>query len=795
MADTLESLEIEVKHSSTGAAKEIGKVTSAISKLGSVLSATVPSLKAFKDALGGSSINFNDNHTTQIADTINNVKQAAGGAKQAVKNAANGIRDLAKSAGNSKKPLDTFVSSLKRIAFYRFIRSIIKAITDAFKEGLENAHDFSANIASEGHRFAVALDSMSTAGLTMKNQLGSAFAALLTAISPIINSIIAVITKLADAMSQLFAVFTGGTYLKAKETFQEWGETAKNGAAAAKEWKNQLLAFDEINKLNEPSNSGGGGGSNKTDPSQMFEDTAIDGIFAKIKQKVDDLKASLDFTALNSAFDHLKSSLLDLANIIWNALGWAWENVLVPLAHWTIEKSLPLSIEMFASAFDLLNTILRKLAPYMQNFYLNVIKPFAHFLGDTFLKAGEKVNEVLDSLKKKVENAKSLGDFLKSLDGKETILVSIATGILAVSAALVVLKLAKTVVSALGTAFALLTSPSALAVLAISAVVAAGIWLYNNWDDIKEKMSEIWDKIKAKFEEGRKELQTDIENIKAYFTGLSAKWEGIKEALAEKWNSIKQKFAEGKSDLDADITNIKEFFQGLKDKWIEVKDSISAKIDELRTKFTNLKTIIEDKINSIKEFFQGLKEKWESIKESITEKVDDLSERFVDVKEKVAEFCTAAAWFFQGLWNAVATPIQNIIDGISLIFGWAKSAVEQLNELFKAGGAMDQFAAKNESAEGLYAVYPGQYQGYASGGFPSEGQLFIAREAGAEMVGSIGGRTAVATNDDIVSAVSIGVANAVSSVMGSNSQPVSVRVFLDSREIRAGQQRLARATG
>ena len=55
---------------------------------------------------------------------------------------------------------------------------------------------------------------------------------------------------------------------------------------------------------------------------------------------------------------------------------------------------------------------------------------------------------------------------------------------------------------------------------------------------------------------------------------------------------------------------------------------------------------------------------------------------------------------------------------------------------------------------------------YASGGFPDEGQLFIAREAGAEMVGSIGRRTAVANNDQIVDAVSAGVASAVAGVVG-----------------------------
>lgn len=46
---------------------------------------------------------------------------------------------------------------------------------------------------------------------------------------------------------------------------------------------------------------------------------------------------------------------------------------------------------------------------------------------------------------------------------------------------------------------------------------------------------------------------------------------------------------------------------------------------------------------------------------------------------------------------------------------------------------------------------------FEDGGFPNEGQLFIAREAGAEMVGAMGRRTAVANNDQIVEGISAGV--------------------------------------
>jgi hypothetical protein len=49
---------------------------------------------------------------------------------------------------------------------------------------------------------------------------------------------------------------------------------------------------------------------------------------------------------------------------------------------------------------------------------------------------------------------------------------------------------------------------------------------------------------------------------------------------------------------------------------------------------------------------------------------------------------------------------------------------------------------------------------YAQGGFPTTGQMFVAREAGPELVGTIGGRTAVANNDQIVAGIAAGVESA-----------------------------------
>ena len=393
MADTLETLEIEVKHKASGASGEVDKLAASISSLQKALSSTLKDLREFANLMGkvggkiGKSIPTSKSgggsplssdlqeqikNANRLAVAVNDAKEAresmdkafksgaesdawkarkkelnanaaaqreidresrnaakeaaarakaeAAAAKQAAREKAAAEKEAAKQAAavakqevkykeiaetakanNSLsasfkrlasaalkplKPLRSFIRSLGRIALYRFIRSIIKSITEAFTEGLKNAYAFSQGITTEGHRFSQAMDSMSSAGLKMKNQLGSAFISLLAAIMPIITQIIALVTKLADALSQLFAAFTGGTYLKAKDVFKEWGDTAENGAKAAKEWKNQILGFDEINRLEAPDNGNGSGGAGGLNPSDMFEDTPLDDWATKIRDSL-----------------------------------------------------------------------------------------------------------------------------------------------------------------------------------------------------------------------------------------------------------------------------------------------------------------------------------------------------------------------------------------------------------------------------------------------------------------------------------------------------------------------------
>ena len=109
---------------------------------------------------------------------------------------------------------------------------------------------------------------------------------------------------------------------------------------------------------------------------------------------------------------------------------------------------------------------------------------------------------------------------------------------------------------------------------------------------------------------------------------------------------------------------------------------------------------------------------------------------------------------------------------------------------------------KLKKSSGTSVTFSGTVSGNSitfkkDGGFVPTGQMFVAREAGPELVGSIGGRTAVANNDQIVDAVSIGVYQAVSAAMGGNGggEPARINVYLDGEKIYENQQKIARNRG
>jgi len=232
---------------------------------------------------------------------------------------------------NFAKSINSLLSGIGRVAFYRAIRSAIKMVTDAMKEGSENAYFFAKQYGIATSYIASSLDNLRSGHFKMSNQLGAAWDTMLATIEPVLTRIIALVTAAADAMTRLLAVFGGkGSYLKARDYTHAWADETQKGAAAAKEWKNQLLGFDEINRLNEPSGGGGGAGNLYEDYQNMFEEIKLEGgIFDEIRDKIEngdwaglgkllggkfnDLINSVDFTGFGKTIGEKLSAAVETA--------------------------------------------------------------------------------------------------------------------------------------------------------------------------------------------------------------------------------------------------------------------------------------------------------------------------------------------------------------------------------------------------------------------------------------------------------------------------------------------------
>jgi len=633
MADTLESLEIEVKHSASGAADEINKVSTAVMKLGIALNGVPSKMRKLVEVMnavkGSPTINISESNTTQVADTINNVQQAASKAGRATQEASKGVKELSKAASKSKSPLGNFVASLKRIAFYRFLRTIIKEIGQAFQEGLGWAYQFSSGISGEGHRFAAALDSMTSATTKMKAQLGAAFAALLTAIMPILLQIIDLVTRAANAITQLISAFTGKTYLKAQDTVQKFADTTAAGAKAAKEWKNQLLGFDEINRLEAPSDGGGSGGSG-IDPSTLFEAT-------EIEQKWIDLA-----NRIRPIFEDIKGIFQGLIDFITGAFTGDWNLAFEGLAK---------IVENFGSLFaDLMGIS------------LSMFDNFA-----------QKITESVDGLLKWVEKKTGL-DLTRLRESVMFFLNLIRFSI---------------------EGFAIQITWIVQDLCNIVAAILRGDW-DSAWEWSVQLVRD------ATFNISKESIQMASKVTKATLDG----------------NAASKNFAE-------------EFSKNLED----ARGAAAETSDVIGGMGTEIDSSLNQSRGGI-----------------------------------------------QGFFDFVLDNIRTNISGFQQLISWASAAIQWL------GGVRS--AASGASSPSRHSITR-----RANGGYVSEGEIFIAREAGPEMVGTIGGHTAVANNDQIVEGIRQGVFEAVSAAMSGGQNDVNVKVYLDSREIKAGQRRLAYAKG
>ena len=170
--------------------------------------------------------------------------------------------------------------------------------------------------------------------------------------------------------------------------------------------------------------------------------------------------------------------------------------------------------------------------------------------------------------------------------------------------------------------------------------------------------------------------------------------------------------------------------------------------------------------NSVKEKIGLTQDDWTSVKEWVENFYPDKSgKKVVDVPVELVQKWTGTVVD----WVSKLTGTNYVQAGVTLAQKWAGSVIDWATKLVGDGSVKVPVSLKKDPNSkkvsfeiGGKVLSNGDIQEvylHASGGFPKTGQMFVAREAGAEMVGTIGHKTAVANNDQIVEGVASGVAS------------------------------------
>lgn len=325
--------------------------------------------------------------------------------------------------------------------------------------------------------------------------------------------------------------------------------------------------------------------------------------------------------------------------------------------------------------------------------------------------------------------------------------------------------------------------------------------IITNWDELSSSIEHFWEGVGDLFSGNSAGFWNNV--TKSMYDYLSADTWGNKLVDAifgegtveqakkniENGLSMKDVAEQMLADIEAPFWNIGEWYYTnvttpLKEAFERAATSIKQSAQMASTNVTQqwrgLKTWFENNVST------PIKTTWNTACTTITTKVQTAKDKITGM------FGNVGKWFEDNITSPISTKITGAWGKVknfwsNTIAPGIQNAAATVSNFFSGGVGGNLFP-------NIFKKNGNKVGAYASGGFVTSGDLFMAREAGPEFVGSIGGRTAVANNDQIVEAVSDGVYRAIAPLVSGIGKS-DTRVYLDGREITAGQNRRNRMYG
>lgn len=477
---------------------------------------------------------------------------------------------------------------------------------------------------------------------------------------------------------------------------------------------------------------------------QTLEDTfsAVEPILSEIKSIVDEVFTKITETydahvkpmldSFTQGFTEIASKFLELYNTYF-----------LPILAGLSERFGEFREQYLSPLIDKFMEFGGKVADAVTTLWESVLKPYVLWFMETAAPIiAEFLNNVINGFFNLLEGiSKVIGDILAALGGLIDFVVGVFTGDWNMA-----WEGIKTFFSGIWSA---LTGIVDTAIQLIRDIINIALDYIKSawesyWDNIKTYASNIWTSIQDNINKVTEAIKLwIIQKLVEIVSDWIYKWNLISTFASDTWNAIKGKAT--------------EIFEAIREKLSQIWDGV--------------KSTIEERWTAIKDWFDQI---WQKIKDVF--KLDEMTQIGKDVMNKLwegmQEIWKSITGWLDGIAKAVGEAFNNVIDGAKDAYNKAKEDSKEKKEKKEKGDSSNPGGSTGYVSSG-----PG-VKGHATGGFPGSGSLFIANENGnPEMVGSWGGKAAVANNiqitEGITRAVQYGMRSAIAPLASSMSAIVS----------------------
>lgn len=714
------------------------------------------------------------------------IKTASGAFGALLKKFTTGLPGIRKFAGGIKQGNNALSGGIGKLLKYglgiRSMYALFSKLRNALVDGFKN-------LAKKNSETNANLSELSGGLQQLKNSLATAFSPILNTITPALSTLINYLVQACNVVGQFFAALTGQkTYTTASKVQKDYAasldKTGDSAANAADKVKKSLMGFDEINKLDDDSKSSSGGSSGSDGGS--FEENEVTNKYANFAQMIKDAWANADFTEIGKIAGQKLNAAL--ANIPWDDI----KNTCNKIA-----KSVATFLNGFMEGTDWslvgktiaegVNTAVGTASTFVTNF--------------DWSKLGKSIGQTVDSAIKNIDWSligKTFSDTVKgwlttfceaveSIDWNN-VGQSVVKMLVAIDWAGILQKVSKAILE-------VAKSGVDFAVGIVTELLKDVPKAINDW--IKKKKDECGGNLIRGIFEGIKNALKDVNNwfVEHVFKPITS---AFKEAFGI--NSPSTEFAtlgkfcieglfKGIAEIPGNIAEIcKKIWNGFKEGWDKlgkktlevgaaIKDGATGLWNGLQKSWGNAKnkalSVTATVKTKAKTLANTVKTGWKKLKEG---------SKKVGLVAYVSNSISSLANSVQNAWGASRTvPLHVQIANMNEIQQKVQDIVDPLRKVRVT------YNPTQKATGGLYSG--GRWHNiaaYAAGGSPGTGQMFIAREAGPELVGTIGGHTAVMNNNQIVSSVAAGVYSAVVSAMkavgGAQSTP-TFNIYVGGRKV------------